>query len=137
MDLCLQAGKYVWKTYKEVYDLVIKVVNAIRTCGVEEVSFLVLLEDYLILFISIFALTYYFWWFIERKMWYLRCQLPRVDYRHGGEWICSFSVWVVNLVYCLVQIWVLESHWYYFDSKIDAGLQCSWPPLCPSVRHFR
>lgn len=56
----MQAGKYVWKTYKEVYDLVIKVVNAIRTCGVEEVSFLVLLEDYLILFISIFALTYYF-----------------------------------------------------------------------------
>ncbi|KAH9719177.1 Long chain acyl-CoA synthetase 4 [Citrus sinensis] len=31
-----KAGKYVWKTYKEVYDLVIKVVNAIRTCGVEE-----------------------------------------------------------------------------------------------------
>lgn len=54
----MQAGKYVWKTYKEVYDLVIKVVNAIRTCGVEEVSFLVLLEDFLILFISIFALTY-------------------------------------------------------------------------------
>lgn len=81
----MQAGKYVWKTYKEVYDLVIKIVNAIRTCGVEEVSFSVLLEDYLILFISIFALAYNFCWFVERKMWHLRCQLPGVDYQHGGE----------------------------------------------------
>ncbi|KAK3228041.1 hypothetical protein Dsin_007903 [Dipteronia sinensis] len=31
-----KAGKYVWQTYKEVYDLVIKVGNAIRRCGVEE-----------------------------------------------------------------------------------------------------
>ncbi|KAK0586908.1 hypothetical protein LWI29_014256 [Acer saccharum] len=31
-----KAGKYVWQTYKEVYDLVIKVGNAIRSCGVEE-----------------------------------------------------------------------------------------------------
>ncbi|XP_031255842.1 long chain acyl-CoA synthetase 4-like [Pistacia vera] len=31
-----QAGKYVWRTYKEVYDLVIKVGNAIRSCGLEE-----------------------------------------------------------------------------------------------------
>ncbi|XP_044477722.1 long chain acyl-CoA synthetase 4-like [Mangifera indica] len=31
-----EAGKYVWRTYKEVYDLVIKVGNAIRSCGVEE-----------------------------------------------------------------------------------------------------
>ncbi|XP_044486841.1 long chain acyl-CoA synthetase 4-like [Mangifera indica] len=31
-----KAGKYVWRTYKEVYDLVIKVGNAIRSCGVEE-----------------------------------------------------------------------------------------------------
>ncbi|EEF51344.1 acyl CoA synthetase, putative [Ricinus communis] len=30
-----QAGKYVWQTYKQVYDLVIKVGNAIRSCGVE------------------------------------------------------------------------------------------------------
>ncbi|KAI8546209.1 hypothetical protein RHMOL_Rhmol07G0099400 [Rhododendron molle] len=29
-------GKYVWLTYKEVYDLVIKVGNSIRSCGVEE-----------------------------------------------------------------------------------------------------
>lgn len=29
-------GKYVWLTYKEVYDLVIKLGNAIRSCGVEE-----------------------------------------------------------------------------------------------------
>lgn len=33
----VQAGKYVWRTYKEVYDLVIKVGNAIRSCGLEEV----------------------------------------------------------------------------------------------------
>ncbi|KAK2664276.1 hypothetical protein Ddye_002850, partial [Dipteronia dyeriana] len=31
-----KAGKYVWQTYKEVYELVIKVGNAIRSCGVEE-----------------------------------------------------------------------------------------------------
>ncbi|XP_065858677.1 long chain acyl-CoA synthetase 4-like [Euphorbia lathyris] len=30
-----KAGKYVWKTYKQIYDLVIKVGNAIRSCGVE------------------------------------------------------------------------------------------------------
>ncbi|KAL0016000.1 hypothetical protein SO802_003069 [Lithocarpus litseifolius] len=29
-------GKYVWQTYKEVYDLVIKVGNAMRSCGVGE-----------------------------------------------------------------------------------------------------
>ncbi|KAL3360652.1 hypothetical protein AABB24_013873 [Solanum stoloniferum] len=29
-------GKYVWKTYKEVYDIVIKVGNSIRNCGVEK-----------------------------------------------------------------------------------------------------
>lgn len=37
-SLTLQPGKYVWLTYKEVYDLVIKVGNSIRSCGVEEVS---------------------------------------------------------------------------------------------------
>ncbi|GKV40045.1 hypothetical protein SLEP1_g47725 [Rubroshorea leprosula] len=31
-----KAGQYVWLTYKEVYDVVIKVGNSIRTCGVEE-----------------------------------------------------------------------------------------------------
>lgn len=36
----LQHGKYVWKTYKEVYDLVIKVGNAMRSCGFAEVSLL-------------------------------------------------------------------------------------------------
>lgn len=29
-------GKYVWLTYKEVHDLVIKLGNSIRSCGVEE-----------------------------------------------------------------------------------------------------
>ncbi|KAL2547625.1 Long chain acyl-CoA synthetase 4 [Forsythia ovata] len=29
-------GKYVWMTYKEVYDLVVKVGNSIRSCGIEE-----------------------------------------------------------------------------------------------------
>ncbi|PSR91438.1 Long chain acyl-CoA synthetase [Actinidia chinensis var. chinensis] len=29
-------GKYVWCTYKEVYDVVMKLGNAIRSCGVEE-----------------------------------------------------------------------------------------------------
>ncbi|XP_060180127.1 long chain acyl-CoA synthetase 4-like [Lycium barbarum] len=29
-------GKYVWMTYKEVYDIVIKVGNSIRNCGVEQ-----------------------------------------------------------------------------------------------------
>ncbi|KAE9459597.1 hypothetical protein C3L33_08483, partial [Rhododendron williamsianum] len=37
-------GKYVWLTYKEVYDLVIKVGNSIRSCGVEEVSEYLLLN---------------------------------------------------------------------------------------------
>ncbi|OMO79742.1 AMP-dependent synthetase/ligase [Corchorus capsularis] len=31
-----KAGKYVWQTYKEVYDIVLKVGNSIRSCGVEE-----------------------------------------------------------------------------------------------------
>ncbi|KAH7513756.1 hypothetical protein FEM48_Zijuj11G0015200 [Ziziphus jujuba var. spinosa] len=31
-----KAGKYVWKTYKEVYDLVVKVGNSMRTCGYGE-----------------------------------------------------------------------------------------------------
>ncbi|KAL2516702.1 Long chain acyl-CoA synthetase 4 [Abeliophyllum distichum] len=31
-----EPGKYVWMTYKEVYDLVMKVGNSVRTCGVEE-----------------------------------------------------------------------------------------------------
>lgn len=38
--MSLQPGKYVWKTYKEVYDLVIKVGNAMRSCGFGEVSLL-------------------------------------------------------------------------------------------------
>jgi long-chain acyl-CoA synthetase len=29
-------GKYVWQTYKEVYDVVIKIGNSIRSCGVEQ-----------------------------------------------------------------------------------------------------
>ncbi|CAH2071069.1 unnamed protein product [Thlaspi arvense] len=31
-----KAGKYVWKTYKEVHDIVIKLGNSLRSCGVEE-----------------------------------------------------------------------------------------------------
>ncbi|GAV65774.1 AMP-binding domain-containing protein [Cephalotus follicularis] len=31
-----KAGKYTWLTYKQVYDLVIKVGNSIRSCGVDE-----------------------------------------------------------------------------------------------------
>ncbi|PSS11314.1 Long chain acyl-CoA synthetase [Actinidia chinensis var. chinensis] len=31
-----QPGKYVWLTYKEVFDLVMKVGNSIRSCGIEE-----------------------------------------------------------------------------------------------------
>lgn len=34
----MKHGDYVWLTYKQVYDLVIKVGNAIRSCGVEQVS---------------------------------------------------------------------------------------------------
>ncbi|KAH1080324.1 hypothetical protein J1N35_020085 [Gossypium stocksii] len=31
-----KAGKYVWQTYKQVYDIVMKVGNSIRSCGLEE-----------------------------------------------------------------------------------------------------
>ncbi|KAK4787555.1 hypothetical protein SAY86_011388 [Trapa natans] len=31
-----KAGKYVWQTYEEVYDLVIKIGNSIRACGVQK-----------------------------------------------------------------------------------------------------
>lgn len=31
-----EPGKYVWQSYKEVYDIVIKVGNAMRSCGVEK-----------------------------------------------------------------------------------------------------
>lgn len=34
----LQAGKYIWLTYREVYDLVLKVGASIRVCGVKQVS---------------------------------------------------------------------------------------------------
>lgn len=40
--LSLQAGKYVWLSYQEVYDLVLKVGTAARLCGVAKVSFLCL-----------------------------------------------------------------------------------------------
>ncbi|KAI4303639.1 hypothetical protein MLD38_039244 [Melastoma candidum] len=30
-----KAGKYVWQTYKQVYDIVIRLGNAIRSCGVQ------------------------------------------------------------------------------------------------------
>lgn len=40
-----QAGKYVWQTYKEIYDLAIKVGNALRSSGVEEVSLLSLVIE--------------------------------------------------------------------------------------------
>ncbi|GMQ05724.1 hypothetical protein CsSME_00050630 [Camellia sinensis var. sinensis] len=33
-----EPGKYVWQTYKEVYDLVMKLGNSVRSCGIEEVS---------------------------------------------------------------------------------------------------
>lgn len=33
-----QAGKYEWKTYKEIYDIVIKLGNSLRSCGFEEVN---------------------------------------------------------------------------------------------------
>ncbi|GMQ05721.1 hypothetical protein CsSME_00050630 [Camellia sinensis var. sinensis] len=31
-----EPGKYVWQTYKEVYDLVMKLGNSVRSCGIEE-----------------------------------------------------------------------------------------------------
>ncbi|ESQ38423.1 hypothetical protein EUTSA_v10029385mg [Eutrema salsugineum] len=31
-----KGGKYEWKTYKEVYDIVIKLGNSLRSCGIEE-----------------------------------------------------------------------------------------------------
>ncbi|CAH8306506.1 unnamed protein product [Eruca vesicaria subsp. sativa] len=31
-----KAGKYEWKTYKEVYDIVIKIGNSLRSCGIEQ-----------------------------------------------------------------------------------------------------
>lgn len=38
--LSLQAGKYVWLSYQEVYDLVLKVGTAVRFTGVAKVSYL-------------------------------------------------------------------------------------------------
>lgn len=38
--LSLQAGKYVWLSYQEVYDLVLKVGTAVRFSGVAKVSYL-------------------------------------------------------------------------------------------------
>jgi len=49
--LCeLQAGKYVWHTYKEVYDDVILIGVAIRHVGVQPVSFCSLVSFMCILF---------------------------------------------------------------------------------------
>jgi len=35
----MQAGKYVWLTYRDVYDIVMKVGASIRSCGVNKVRF--------------------------------------------------------------------------------------------------
>ena len=51
----LQPGKYVWQTYKEVYDLVVKVGNSIRSCGIEEVSGKIANLSYLCLFLCCFS----------------------------------------------------------------------------------
>ena len=55
--LSLQPGKYVWQTYKEVYDLVVKVGNSIRSCGIEEVSLHGYLAVYYSLLIILFAVV--------------------------------------------------------------------------------
>lgn len=34
----LQPGEYIWQTYKEVYEIVIKVGSAIRSLGIEKVK---------------------------------------------------------------------------------------------------
>ena len=49
----LQAGKYVWLTYKEVYDMVGKVGNAMRSCGVVEVC------HHLLTFANLFFIQYF------------------------------------------------------------------------------
>jgi len=46
----LQVGKYVWRTYKEVYDDVILIGAAIRHVGVQLVSFCSLMSFMCILF---------------------------------------------------------------------------------------
>ena len=46
----LQAGKYVWRTYKEVNDDVILIGVAIRHVGVQSVSFCSLVSFMCILF---------------------------------------------------------------------------------------
>lgn len=39
VDLQANAGEYEWLTYKEVYDLVLKIGNAMRSMGYGPVSF--------------------------------------------------------------------------------------------------
>lgn len=46
MALSLQDGKYVWQTYKEVYDYVVKLGNAMRSCGFGEVRLYKILFDF-------------------------------------------------------------------------------------------
>ena len=46
----LQAGKYVWRTYKDVYDDVILIGVVIRHVGVQPVSFCSLVSFICILF---------------------------------------------------------------------------------------
>ena len=43
LRLLRKAGNYTWLTYKEVYDTVIKVGAAIRSCGVGKVQTFVLI----------------------------------------------------------------------------------------------
>lgn len=35
----MQPGEYVWLTYEEVYDIVLKVGASVHSCGVEKVKF--------------------------------------------------------------------------------------------------
>lgn len=52
-----QAGKYVWKTYKEVYDLVVKVGNSARACGYGEVCHPIVLLG--IIYLKLIICSYY------------------------------------------------------------------------------
>jgi len=75
----------VWKTYKEVYDIVIKLGNSLRSCGIKEVQ----IHIYYIFFICPQIMVLVFLKFVSyalicgnvgRKMWYIWYKLLWVDH---------------------------------------------------------
>lgn len=93
----------MWITYKQVYDLVIKVGNSIRSRGVEPVKSLSSIDNKFQLKQFGFVISYALCCFAGREMWYLWCKLLRMDSKHGGT-LSFLSVLLKRTICCNLSI---------------------------------